>query len=168
MESTETQPHIYMYPFSPNLLQSRRPDDTGQSSPSRVAGSCWLSILKQSGGSEGKESACNVGDLGSNPGLGRSPGEGNGNPLQYSCLENPMARGAWWATVHGAANSQTQLSDQHFVGVPRKSAGCQERPQLCAHVNPKLSIRFSLLPTLSNHKFKMTSSDVLHAGRHSR
>ena len=47
------------------------------------------------GGSEVKASACNVGDLGSIPGLGRSPGEGNGNPLQYSCLENPMDRGAW-------------------------------------------------------------------------
>ena len=49
----------------------------------------------QSGGSDGKASAYNVGDLGSNPGLGRSPGEGNGNPLQYSCLENPMEGGAW-------------------------------------------------------------------------
>ena len=49
----------------------------------------------------GKESAWNAGDLGSIPGSGRSPGEGNGNPLQYSCLENPMDRGAWWATVHG-------------------------------------------------------------------
>ena len=48
---------------------------------------------------------------GSNPGSGRSPGEGNGYPLQYSCLENPMDRGAWWAIVHGAAESQTQLSD---------------------------------------------------------
>ena len=48
-----------------------------------------------------KESACNVGDVGSIPALGRSPGEGNGNPSQYSCLENPMDRGAWWATVHG-------------------------------------------------------------------
>ena len=53
------------------------------------------------GGSAGKESACNVGDLGSIPGLGRSPGEGNGNPLQCSCLGNPMDREAWWATVHG-------------------------------------------------------------------
>ena len=50
-----------------------------------------------SGGSEVKASACNAGDLGLIPGLGRSPGEGNGNPLQYSCLENPMDRGAWWA-----------------------------------------------------------------------
>ena len=59
------------------------------------------------GGSEGKESTRNGGDLGSIPGLGRSPGEGNGHPLQYSCLENPMDRGAWRATVHGVANSGT-------------------------------------------------------------
>ena len=63
------------------------------------------------GGSESKESACNAGDLGSIPWLGRSPEEGNGNPLQYSCLENPMDRGAWQSTVHGFAKSQTQLSD---------------------------------------------------------
>ena len=49
------------------------------------------------GGSDSKDSACNAGDLGSIPGLGRSPGQGNGYPLQYSCLENPMDRGAWWA-----------------------------------------------------------------------
>ena len=53
------------------------------------------------GGSDIKESACNEGELGSVPGLGRSPGEGHGSPLQYSCLENPMDRGAWRATVHG-------------------------------------------------------------------
>ena len=52
------------------------------------------------GGSDGKETACNIGDPGLIPKLGRCPGEGNGNPLQYSCLENPMDRGAWWATVH--------------------------------------------------------------------
>ena len=63
------------------------------------------------GGSEDKASACNAGDLGSIPGLGRSPGEGIGNPLQYSCLENPMDRGAWWATVHGVAKSRTRLSN---------------------------------------------------------
>ena len=63
------------------------------------------------GGSESKESACNAGDPGSIPGLGRSPGEGNDNLLQYSCLENPMDRGAWQATVHGVAKSQTRLSD---------------------------------------------------------
>ena len=53
------------------------------------------------------ESACNAGDLGSIPGSGRSPREGNGNPLQYSCLENPMDREAWWAIVHGVTNSWT-------------------------------------------------------------
>ena len=63
------------------------------------------------GGSDSKASAHNVGDLGSIPGLGRSPGEGNGNPLQYSCLENSIDGGAWWATVHGVAKSWTQLSD---------------------------------------------------------
>jgi len=57
--------------------------------------------------SDDKESACNAGDLGLIPGSGRSPGEGNGNPLQYSCLENPMDRGAWWATVYGVTKSQT-------------------------------------------------------------
>ena len=63
------------------------------------------------GGSDGKESACNAGDLGSIPGLGRSSGEGNGNLLQYSCLENFMDRGAWQATVHGVTNSWTRLGD---------------------------------------------------------
>ena len=53
------------------------------------------------GGSDGKASACNAGDLGSIPGSGRSPGERNGNPLQYSCLENPMDGGVWWATLSG-------------------------------------------------------------------
>ena len=60
-------------------------------------------------------SACNEGDPGSIPGLGRSPGEGNGNPLQYSCLENPMDRGPWEATVHGVTKSRTRLSDFTFL-----------------------------------------------------
>ena len=59
------------------------------------------------GGSDGEESACNTEHLSSVPGLGRSPGEGNGNPLQYPCLENSMDRGAWWATVHRVAKSWT-------------------------------------------------------------
>ena len=68
------------------------------------------------GGSVGKDSTCNVVDLGSIPGLGRSPGEGNSHPLLYPCLENSMDRGAWQATVHGVAKSQTQLSDfTHFT-----------------------------------------------------
>ena len=62
-------------------------------------------------GSDGKESACNAGDLGSISGPGRSPGEGNGYPLWYSCLENSTDRGVWRATVHGVAKSQTQLSN---------------------------------------------------------
>ena len=64
--------------------------------------------------SEGKNSAYNAGDtgdMGSNPGLERLPGEGNGNPLQHSCLENPMDRGTWWAAVHKVAKSWTQLSN---------------------------------------------------------
>ena len=60
-------------------------------------------------GSDGKVSARIAGDLGSIPWLGRYPGEGNGNPLQYSCLENPMDGGTWWATVHRVAQSQTRL-----------------------------------------------------------
>ena len=59
------------------------------------------------GGSDSKESACNAGDLGSIPGSGRLPSGRRGNPLQYSCLENPMNRGSWQATVHGIANSCT-------------------------------------------------------------
>ena len=61
-------------------------------------------------GSDGKQFACNAGDPGSVP----SPGGGNSNPLQYSCLENAIVRGAWWATVHGVAKSQTWLNDEHF------------------------------------------------------
>ena len=72
---------------------------------------CTLIHLGFPGGSDGKESACSAGDLGSIPGLGRSPGGGHGNPLQYSCLENPMDRGAWQATVHGVAKSWTRLRD---------------------------------------------------------
>ena len=67
------------------------------------------------GSLEVKASACNAGDLGSIPRLGSSPGGGNGNPLQDSCLENPMDRGAWWATVHRVAKSLTRLSDFTFT-----------------------------------------------------
>ena len=63
------------------------------------------------GGSDSKASAYNAGDPDSIPGSGRSPGEGNGNPLQYSCLENPMDGGAWLATVHGVAKNLTRPSD---------------------------------------------------------
>ena len=67
----------------------------------------YLLITTSLDSSDGKESACNAGDPGSIPGLGRPPEEGNGNPLQYSCLENSKNRGAWWAIVHGVTKNQT-------------------------------------------------------------
>ena len=70
------------------------------------------------GGSDGKASAYNVGDLGMNPGSGRSPGEENSNPLQYSFLENPMDGGAWQTTVHGVAKSRTLQRDFTFFHFP--------------------------------------------------
>ena len=71
------------------------------------------------GGSAGKESACIAGDPSSIPGSGRAPGEGNGCPLQYSCLGNHMDRGAWWATVHGMVRSWTKPSNIQFhFGLP--------------------------------------------------
>ena len=73
-----------------------------------------LCTLGFPGGLDAKEFACNAGGLGSVPGLGGSLAEEYGNPLQYSCLENPMDRGAWWATVHGVTTRQTRLSDSHF------------------------------------------------------
>ena len=69
------------------------------------------------GGSDGKESACDAGALGSIPGWGRSPGEGNGNLFQYSCLENPMDRGVWRATVHGVAMSQLDMTEQLILSL---------------------------------------------------
>ena len=86
----------------------------------------WVQIARAfPGGSDGKASVYNAGDLGSIPGLGRSPGEGNGNPLQDNCLENPMDRGAWKATAHGIAKSRTRLSD--FTSLHRllEAHGCQ-------------------------------------------
>ena len=73
-----------------------------------------LKVYREVGGSDGKESAHSVGDSGLIPGSGRSPEEGNGTPLQYSCLENSMERGAWWATVHGVIKSWTWLSNSYF------------------------------------------------------
>ena len=75
------------------------------------------------GGSDGKESTCNVRDLGLIPQLGRFPGEGNCYPLHYSCLENSMDRGAWWATVHAVAKSWTQLSNFTCTSRPTEVAG---------------------------------------------
>ena len=69
-------------------------------------------------GSEDKESACDAGGPGSIPGSGRSPGEGDGNPLQYSCLENFMDRGAWWATVHGVPKKVNRIQAEG-IGIIR-------------------------------------------------
>ena len=77
-----------------------------------------MGFLSFPGGSDGKESAYNTGDLGVIPGLGRSPGEGNGYSLQYSCLENSMDRGAWLATVHGVTkelNMTEQLNKNKII-----------------------------------------------------
>ena len=68
-----------------------------------------MAPVPEPGASDSKESACNAGDPGSVPESGRAPGRGLGNPLQYSCLENPMGRGAWWATVHRVSKIQTRL-----------------------------------------------------------
>ena len=93
-------------PFQMSVLELLLKADEGDKGPwGQVRGqpaqggpSRWLSR---------KDSACNAGDVGSIPGLGRSPGGGNGNSLLYSCLENPMDREAWWATVHGVTKIRT-------------------------------------------------------------
>ena len=85
------------------------------------------------GGSDSKASACNAVDLGSIPGSGRSPGEGNGNPFQYSCLENPMDRGTCWVTVCGVAKSRTRLSDfTSLILCPNNSSGEKTQRQSCS------------------------------------
>ena len=84
------------------------------------------------GDSDSKESACNAEDLGSIPGLGRSPPEGHGNPLQYPCPGNPMDRGAWWATVNWVAESQRQPSlsypHSHLMAFPPNSCSQSVQP----------------------------------------
>ena len=91
------------------------------------------------GGSDSKESACSVGDLGLIPESGRSPGEGNGNPLQNSCLENSMARGAWQATVHGVAKGQTRLSNVRFWS----RQNCNDCTLTKNHLERKFTLVFS-------------------------
>ena len=96
-------------------LQEEHPDCLIQSwphmTPAMDMGPYQGNMRGFPGSSVGKESACSSGDPGSIPGLGRSPGEGNDNPLQYPCLENLMDRGTWWIAVHGVTKSQAQLSD---------------------------------------------------------
>ena len=99
-------------PLFGNLCSENRPSEADNSLSSSLTGLQLSSFLAPfPGGSDSKESVCNAGDLGSISGSGRSPGEGNSYPLQYSCLENSMDRGAWRAIVHGVAKSWTQLSD---------------------------------------------------------
>ena len=100
-------------------------------------------IQSVSGGSDGKASAHHAVDPGSIPRSGRSPGEGNGNPLQYSCLENSMDGGAWWATVHGFGKSWTRLSDftstfcqRGLAGFPQVRGSRKQRCQLLVTVQP--------------------------------
>ena len=82
----------------------------------KVVAFSYIDLCKGFPGSlEVKASGHNAEDLSSIPGLGRSPGKGNGNPLQYSCLEDPMDGGTWWATVHGVAKSRTRLSNFTFI-----------------------------------------------------
>ena len=93
----------------------------------------------------GKESACNSGDPGSIPGLRRSPGEGNGDPLQYSCRDNPMNGGAWWATVHG---NMTEHTDRHHALETALSSFLN--PYSCLTISWSL---FMILSTLSKCRF---------------
>ena len=109
----------------------------------------WKSVQVRSGfpGSLAvKASAFNAGEAGSIPGLGRSPGEGNGNPLHYSCLENPMDGGSWWATVHGIAKSRTQLSEFTFTFMSMESAMPSNHLILC---HPLLLLP-SIFPSIRN------------------
>ena len=119
------------------------------------------------GGSDDKESACNVVDLGSTSGSGRSPGEENGYPLQLSCLENPMDRGAWQATVHRSVWSRIWLSDRHYgylkmsfqnlsseINCDRAEAGDvwieMQRAHCCLMINCHEVYCSSFLPRLSH------------------
>ena len=106
------------------------------------------------GGLDGKEYAYNAGDPGLIPGWGRSPGEGNGNPLQYSFLENPMDRGAWWATVHGVAKSQTRLSDFHSLMDSVQALGL-----LVLYVVNKGNVSFEMLKDLRTEELVEHSPD---------
>ena len=88
--------------------------DEGTGDDKRERNTYWFQANNAiPGGTDGKESACNPGDLGSIPRLGWSPGEENGYPLQYSCLENPMDRGAWWLTVCGVAESDIRVTNTY-------------------------------------------------------
>ena len=120
------------------------------------------------GGSDSKASACSMGDPDLIPGSGRSPGEGNVNPLQYSCLENSLDGGAWWATVHGVTKSWTQLSDFtffHFGGLRSHMPPSQKKKNFPGSSGVKTPYshcrgwRFSLVRELRFHMACMVEPD---------
>ena len=127
-------------------------------SPGKGKGYPLQLFLGFPGGSAGKEFACSGRDLGSIPGLGRSPGGGHGNPLQCSCLENPRDRGAWWAAVHGAAESRTRLSDSvQQLGLQEGLISGPSLQHICRY--------HSFLPT---HGFQGSGCGYVFAGPHFR
>ena len=131
-----------------------------------VVGICYMTSVGFPGSSVGKESACNAGDLGSIPGSGRAPGEGNGNPLQYSCLENPMNKGIWRATVRRVAESDMTEQLHRSEGCRRTSRVPHPWPCLPAHRYPSHSC--GGLPTnLLQHwlQHRLSSSSNLQACR---
>ena len=108
------------------IRETTRPG-LGQNSCTCLAGKSLIVLASFPGGSDSKVSACSAGDPGLIPGSGRSPGEGNGNPLQYSCLENSMDGGAWLAIVHGVTKSWTRLShftSLHFTSLSQAPGRC--------------------------------------------
>ena len=110
-----------------------------------------------------RASICNAGDTGgpgSSPGWGRSPGGGNRSPLQYSCLGNPMGRGAWRATVHGVTRSQTQLSAEQVCVQPRKG----QPPGQAREGVPGRGLRWDKLPGADSHLASSRSRTVRVAG----
>ena len=109
-----------------------------QTSTRRANQACGhlLSIWGFPGGSDSKESACNAGNPDLIPGSGRSPGGGHGNPLQCSCLENFMDRGAWWASVPGVAKNWTQLRDYHFHFFSHGKYGRRKHSKSAARAPP--------------------------------
>ena len=116
-----------------------------------VGKNCWTRdrlptpiFLSFPGGSAGKEYTCNVGDLGSIPGLGRSPGEGNGYPFQYSGLENSID-----CVVHGVAKSLTQLNDFHFPFPPIQGNTCKALSSVQIHLFNRYLLRLYDVPGLS-------------------
>ena len=110
MWNREVFKNIFLFPH-------RREEGLFSSSCLNLGQFCEGSLVNFLGGSDDNESACSVGNTGLSPQWGRSPGEGNGYPFQYSCLENSVDRGDWWATVHRVAKSWTWLSDFHFLSI---------------------------------------------------